>query len=66
MKCKNCIAFGRDHISRLCVAGHSLLTFKDGYGCKYGKKSIEKHLKRELEEKPNRYTLFNSGWSEEE
>lgn len=65
MKCKNCIAFGRDHISNLCVAQHSIEgETRSEYGCKKRKSTIEKDLKKELENRPGRYTLFRDEWGE--
>lgn len=40
MKCKNCPAFGRDHISKLCVLSHNI---SRGY-CNRKSESITKEL----------------------
>ena len=65
MKCKNCIAWGRDHISNLCVALHSIEgETHSEYGCKKHKATIEKDLKKELENRPGRYTLYREEWGE--
>lgn len=66
MKCKNCIAFGRDHISELCIAHHSIEgETRSEYGCRKHKSTIEKDLKKELlESSPERYTLYREEWGE--
>lgn len=65
MKCKNCIALGRDHISRLCVAHHNIEgNCPKEYGCRKHKSTIEKDFKKELENRPGRYTLFREEWGE--
>ena len=41
MKCKECPAFGRDHISQLCVLRHNI---SKGY-CNRTNENIDKELK---------------------
>ncbi len=55
MRCKNCIAYGSDFISSLCVARHRVIDFKDGQGCLHKKETIERDLKVELVKKPAGY-----------
>lgn len=64
MKCKNCIAFGRDHISELCIARHSIEgKTRSEYGCRKHKSTIEKDLKKQLlKSNPERYTLYREEW----
>lgn len=65
MKCSKCIAYGRDYISELCVAGHSIKgNCRANYHCKYSKKSIERDLAKELMERPDRYKLYRKEWDE--
>lgn len=72
MRCKNCIAFGYDFISRLCIAGYSdmnfsgIHTFKNGDGCRLTKEGIEKRVKDAMSKRPNRFTQYRKDWGDGE
>ena len=67
MKCSNCIAYGRDRISPLCIAGFSkeptkgIQTLPNGeYGCTMHKKTIIRRTKMAMEDYPDRFTQFRT------
>ena len=54
MKCKECVAFGVDHLSfRGCLIGHIMEDFFDGTeGCRLRKATIDKEVAKVKEEDP--------------
>lgn len=63
MKCKDCIAYGYDFTSRLCIARHSIRGNGKNQGCRCHKETIERDLERYLGEKPKGfYTQFRTEW----
>lgn len=76
MKCINCICFGEDHISRVCLVGYApscpksyrgIETLRNGrHGCLLHKKTIERCRAELMEERYYRDKVkwFNDDWGE--
>lgn len=66
MKCKDCIAYGYDFISRLCIARHSIQGDGKNQGCRCHKETIEEDLAKAISEKSKgHYTQFRTEWKGE-